>query len=108
VETPDGFVVKAASPGGPDAVPSAHAYGVQLRDALVENGRFFADGAHLGLTEHHLRASPSSAVMVMRGHTSDRRVGWKTTDGRTLKALQEETTPARPAAPDLEAGGVGA
>lgn len=92
LETPDGFVVKAGSLARPDVVPSIHAYGVQLRGALIEAGRFAPDGNHLRLTEDYLFASPSTAAMVMLGRTSNGRVEWRTADGKTLKALQEEAT----------------
>jgi hypothetical protein len=94
-ETPDGFVVHAGSLARPDVVPSIHAYGAQLREALAESGRLVPDGAHLRLTEDYVFASPSTAAMVLLGRTSNGRVEWKTADGRTLKELQSE--PGAPA-----------
>jgi hypothetical protein len=87
-ETPDGFVVFAGSLARADAVPSIHAYGTQLRAALVDSGRLVPDGDHLRLTEDYVFSSPSTAAMVMLGRTSNGRVEWKTADGVTLKALQ--------------------
>ncbi len=87
-ETPDGFVVFAGSLARPDEVPSIHAYGTQLRAALLDSGRLVADGDHLRLTEDYVFSSPSTAAMVMLGRTSNGRVEWKTADGVTLKALQ--------------------
>lgn len=92
LETPDGFVVKAGALARPDVVPSIHAYGVQLRGALIETGLFVPDGNHLRLTEDYLFASPSSAAMVMLGRTSNGRVEWRTADRKAPKALQEEAT----------------
>ena len=92
IETPDGFVVQVGSLARPDVVPSIHAYGVQLRDALIDSGRLVRQGAHLRLTEDYVFASPSTAAMVMLGRSSNGRVEWKTADGKTLKHLQCEGT----------------
>ncbi len=74
-------------------VPSIHAYGVQLRDALRASGRLVAEGEHLRLTEDYLFASPSTA-MVMLGRTSNGRVEWRTAAGKTLRELQSAATTA--------------
>lgn len=99
-ETPDGFVVLAGSLARPDAVPSIHAYGAQLRAALIESGRLVKDGEHLRLTEDYVFSSPSTAAMVMLGRTSNGRLEWKTSDGESLKSLQggepDDTAPAGP------------
>ena len=87
-ETADGFVVHAGSLARSVEVPSIHAYGTQLRTALLEKGLFVEAGKHLRLTEDHVFTSPSTAAMVMLGRTSNGRVEWKTAKGRTLKDLQ--------------------
>jgi hypothetical protein len=87
-ETPDGFVVFAGSLARADEVPSIHAYGTQLRAALVESGRLVPDCDHLRLTEDYVFSSPSTAAMVMLGRTSNGRLEWKTSDGVSLKSLQ--------------------
>jgi len=92
-ETADGFVVYAGSLARATEVPSIHAYGTQLRQALIEAGVFVPDGKHLRMTEDYLFASPSAAAMVMLGRTSNGRVEWKTADGRTLKELQSADVP---------------
>lgn len=91
-EAPDGFVVHSGSLARAEVVPSIHAYGVQLRDGLVESGRLVPDGVHLRLTEDYVFTSPSTAAMVLLGRTSNGRAEWKTDDGRTLKQLQSEGT----------------
>ena len=48
-ETPDGFVVYSGSLARAESVPSIHAYGLQLRDALVEQGLLVPAGNHLRL-----------------------------------------------------------
>ncbi len=97
-ETPDGFVVHAGSLARIDVVPSIHAYGVQLRDALRDSGRLVADGEHLRLTEDYVFTSPSTAAMVMLGRTSNGRVEWRTADGKTLKELQSAANDSAEAA----------
>ena len=87
-ETADGFVVYAGSLGRAAEVPSIHAYGTQLRAAMLEKGLFAEAGKHFRLTEDYVFASPSAAAMVMLGRTSNGRVEWKTADGQTLKELQ--------------------
>ena len=91
-ETPDGFVVHAGSLARVDVVPSIHAYGVQLRQALMESGRLVSEGAHLRLTEDYLFTSPSTAAMVMLGRTSNGRVEWRSAQGKTLKELQADVS----------------
>lgn len=87
-ETPDGFVVFAGSLARASEVPSIHAYGSQLRAALVDSGRLVVEGEHLRLTEDYVFSSPSTAAMVMQGRTANGRIEWKTSDGVSLKALQ--------------------
>jgi hypothetical protein len=93
-ETSEGFVVYAGSIGRLEAVPSIHAYGAQMREALIEKGVFVVDGPHLRLTEDHVFPSPSTAAMVLLGRTSNGRVEWKSSDGTTLKRLQTADLPA--------------
>ena len=87
-DTPDGFVVRAGSLARSDVVPSIHAYGVQLREALLEKGYLIPDGEHLRLTEDYVFSSPSTAAMVLLGRTSNGRLEWKTEDGISLRDLQ--------------------
>ena len=91
-ETADGFVVYAGSLARAAAVPSIHAYGTQLRAALVDMGLFVEEGKNFRLTEDYVFASPSTAAMVMLGRTSNGRVEWKTAEGQTLKKLQTLNT----------------
>ena len=87
-ETADGFVVYAGSLARASEVPSIHAYGTQLRAALLDRGLFVEDGKHLRLTEDYMFASPSTAAMVMLGRNANGRVEWNTAAGQTLKELQ--------------------
>ncbi len=92
-ETSEGFVVHSGSLGRAESVPSIHAYGLQLREALIEKGVLSAEGPHLRLTEDYVFASPSTAAMVLLGRTSNGRVEWKAADGTTLKDLQTAGVP---------------
>ncbi|QYG93439.1 GIY-YIG nuclease family protein [Iamia sp. SCSIO 61187] len=89
-ETSEGFVVYAGALGRTVAVPSIHAYGTQIRQAMIEKGVFAVEGKHLRLTEDYVFSSPSNAAMVLQGRTSNGRVEWKAEDGRTLKEIQTE------------------
>ncbi len=95
-ETSEGFVVYAGSLGRAESVPSIHAYGTQIREALIEKGLFVAEGLFLRLNEDYVFPSPSTAAMVLLGRTSNGRVEWKSTDGKTLKELQTADVPAEP------------
>ena len=88
-EMADGFVVFKDSLGRLDAVPSIHAYGADLREALLAEGIFVRDGDNLRLTQDQVFTSPSNAAMVMLGRTSNGRKEWKNASGVSLKELQE-------------------
>lgn len=51
-----------------------------------------ADGVCLRLVQDYLFASPSLAAGVMLGRPANGRVEWRTTDGRTLKDIQDAAT----------------
>jgi hypothetical protein len=76
-----------------ETVPSIHAYGRDIRAALLAAGIFVDDGDHYRLTADHLFGSPSTAAMVLMGRTANGRIEWKTGDGMTLNNLQEKTVP---------------
>ena len=86
-ESADGFVVYAGSKARAEEVDSIHAYGSKLRQTLTEEGVLEPEGVHLVFTEDYTFSSPSQAAMIALGRTSNGRVEWKTTDGRTLKEL---------------------
>ncbi|HUR18699.1 MAG TPA: GIY-YIG nuclease family protein [Acidimicrobiales bacterium] len=92
-ETAEGFVVYAGSLGRAETVPSIHAYGTQIRQALLEKGVLLAEGVHLRLTEDYVFPSPSTAAMVLLGRTANGRVEWKSIEGNTLKELQSAEVP---------------
>ncbi len=88
-EVADGFLVYKDSLARPDAVPSIHLYGADLRESMLVEGIFVRDGDHLRLTQDHLFSSPSTAAMVLLGRTSNGRKEWKNVAGVSLKELQE-------------------
>lgn len=92
-ETAEGFVVYAGSLARAETVPSIHAYGIQIRQALLDKGVFIVDGPNLRLTEDYVFPSPSTAAMVLLGRTSNGRVEWKSSNGKTLKELQSADGP---------------
>lgn len=87
-ETADGFVVYAGSRARVDETSSIHAYGTQLRAALLDKGLFAKEGRQFQLSEDYLFSSPSTAAMVMMGRTANGRIEWKSAAGETLKDLQ--------------------
>jgi hypothetical protein len=91
-ETPDGFVVYSGSLARAEVVPSIHAYVVQLRNALVEQGMLVRDGKYLRFTDDYVFPSPSQAAMVVLGRTANGRIEWKTAAAVTLRELQVEST----------------
>ena len=89
-ETSDGFLVFKGALGRLDAVPSIHAYGLELREGLKTAGVLTEDGEFLRLTEDHLFSSPSTAAMVLMGRSANGRILWKDKSGKTLKDLQDQ------------------
>ena len=66
-------------------------WATRLTLAAVENRRnLVVDGTMLCLTQDYTFSSPSMASSVVLGRTSNGRIEWKTTDGETLKELQEK------------------
>lgn len=88
-ESPQGFVVLKGSQAVKGEKEAIHAYMSQLRAELLRQSIFRPKGEFLELTQDYTFNSPSTASGVLLGRTSNGRVEWKTTDGRTLKSLQE-------------------
>ena len=88
-ETAEGFVVRMGSAAVKAEVPSCHAYLKDLRTALVANGVLKPDGDRFAFAQDYVFPSPSTAAGVVLGRSANGRVEWKTTDGKTLKQLQE-------------------
>jgi hypothetical protein len=94
LETAAGFVVleKSQAVGEDKAVPSLakHLSSVKdLRQELVRQGVLVPDGQGYVLTQDYVFGSPSTAAAVLLGRSANGRVEWKTSDGCTLKDVQE-------------------
>ena len=89
-ETSDGFVVHEGALGLLEVAPSLHAFVKRIRKDLTEAGVLVVEGDRLRLTQDFVFQSPSTAAMVLIGKSSNGRVEWKTSTGRTLKKVQEE------------------
>jgi len=91
-EATQGFVVKAGSLAAGTTVPSMqqHVRGCfDLRQQLIQNGVLQPDGNHFHFTQDYVFSSPSTAAAVVLGRSSNGRVDWKDSGGRTLKEIQE-------------------
>ena len=88
-ETPDGFVVRAGSKAAKDEVDSFHAYMRDIRAELVKQAVLRDTGGYYEVSQDYTFPSPSTAAGVLVGRNMNGREAWKTSDGRTLKSLQE-------------------
>ena len=84
-----GFVVRSGSKAVKDEVPSIHAYLSNLREALIGQGLLEDGGNVYRLVQDYVFSSPSTASGVMLGRSSNGRVEWKDSIGRSLKEVQE-------------------
>ena len=88
-EDPSGFVVRAGSRAVRNEVPSIHPSLSELRSTLKSNGILMLEGELLNLSQDYVFSSPSSASSVLLGNSSNGRIEWKDTNGRTLKSIQD-------------------
>jgi hypothetical protein len=94
-DTPQGFVIQSGSFAVADEAPSLkqHFPAVsELRANLQKNGVLAPDGNKLRFTQDYTFSSPSMASTVVLGRSSNGRVDWKDSAGKTLKQLQEAQT----------------
>lgn len=91
-ETSRGFVVLEGSESVVDEVPSIHEYLTSLRSDLVKKGVLTPQNGHYAFTENYVFTSPSTAAGVIQGRSSNGRTCWKDAKGKTLKAIQTEST----------------
>lgn len=92
IETQDGFVVRSGSAAVKNETASCHGYLKELRAALIANGVLKPAGDSYSFTQDYVFASPSTAAGVVQGRSANGRVEWKSKDGKTLKALQDDVT----------------
>lgn len=91
-EATQGFVVKAGSQATGETVPSMqqHVRGMyDLRQELISNGVLQIDNGNYRFAQDYAFNSPSTAAAVVLGRSSNGRIEWKDSQGRTLKELQE-------------------
>jgi hypothetical protein len=91
-DTAEGFVVEAGSMAVVDEVPSIHEYLRALRYQLKAGGVLAPQDGQLVVTQDYLFSSPSTAAGVLLGRSSNGRVEWQDSSGRTLKAIQTAQT----------------
>ena len=91
-ETPEGFVVFAASTVAVDEAASCHGYLRELRSALRTNGVLKSESGKFVFTQDYVFTSPSTAAGVVLGRSANGREEWKAKDGLTLKELQDAQT----------------
>jgi hypothetical protein len=91
-DTTQGFVVRrgarATKTVSSAIVPSL----AQMRSELIRQGVLRDAGSVYELAQDYTFTSPSMASGVLLGRSSNGRVEWRTTDGRTLKSIQDAET----------------
>lgn len=92
VDSSEGFVVRSGSRAVQTTVPSCHAYLVELRESLIEQGVLIPDQDGYKLAQDYTFNSPSTAAGVLLGRSANGRVEWKDAKGWTLKGIQEAET----------------
>lgn len=88
-ETTQGFVVVKGSQAVKSESEAIHAYMTETRKELVRQGVLRDAGQLFEFTQDYTFGSPSTASGVLLGRTSNGRVEWKTTEGRSLKSVQD-------------------
>ncbi|MDI9394126.1 MAG: GIY-YIG nuclease family protein [Euryarchaeota archaeon] len=88
-EASTGFVVQAGSQAAKSETKSIGANLTEIRRLLVEQGVFADREQYYEMIQDYTFNSPSTAAGVLLGRSSNGRTEWKTTDGRTLKSIQE-------------------
>ena len=88
-EATTGFVVRTGSQAVKSETKSIHAYLSDMRRSLVEQGVFVDNGHYYEMTQDYTFNSPSTAAGVVLGRAANGRTEWKTSDGRTLKSIQD-------------------
>lgn len=83
----DGFAVIKDSVIASSTVPSMPPNLINLRSTLIEKGIINDDNK---FTKDYIFTSPSLAAAIVMGRNANGRTEWKTTDGKPLKAIEEE------------------
>lgn len=91
-DSPQGFVVHRGSTTSADVTPSLRdhfPHVAKLRDDLQKSGVLEKEGSTLHFTQDYTFSSPSLASALVIGRSSNGRIDWKDSNGRTLKEIQE-------------------
>ncbi len=90
--TANGFVVFQGSTAVLEQRPSAESYPyvVTQRKQLIADGTLIEKNGFLVFTKDAEFSSPSAAAAVVHGGSANGLIAWKTSDGKTLKQLDEQ------------------
>jgi Domain of unknown function (DUF4357) len=95
-ETSQGFKVFAGSIARPEEVDSIHGWTRELRGDLLKNGVLKPAPEGLVFTQDYVFKSPSASAAVLMGRSANGREEWRSSDGKTLKHLQEQALDSSP------------
>lgn len=87
--TDEGFVLRKGSQVSPTNTESATMRIVKLKEQLLADGRLVPEDDHLVLMEDVLFSSSSYAAVMVAGTSRSGPQSWLTTDGRTLKSIED-------------------
>jgi hypothetical protein len=90
--TTDGFVVFKTSTAVLEQRPSAESYpwAIAQRKQLIGDGTLVEKGGFLVFTKDTQFTSPSAAAAVIQGGSANGLIVWKSSDGKSLKQLDEQ------------------
>ncbi len=90
--TTDGFVVFKTSTAVLEQRPSAESYpwAIAQRKQLIVDGTLVEKGGFLAFTKDTQFTSPSAAAAVIHGGSANGLIVWKSSDGKSLKQLDEQ------------------
>ncbi len=88
-EASTGFVVRAGSQAAKSEAKSIHVYLSAMRRSLVEQGILVDNNQYYEMIQDYTFNSPSTAAGVLLGRSANGRIEWKTSDGHTLKSIQD-------------------
>lgn len=89
IVTDEGFVLKKGSQLSLTNTDSAATRVVKTKEQLLADGRISRNGDHLILQEDFLLSSSSYAAVMVAGTSRSGPQSWITSDGRTLKSLED-------------------
>lgn len=93
-EDAKGFVVCQGSQFVKEEANAVPAHIAAMRKDLIETGLLFDAGNFFRLTQNHVFTSPSTAASAILGNSSNGRILWKASNGKTLKELQTQAANA--------------